>query len=135
MIDGQPVISRCDPLPVLEMAEHLFNDISASVCCAIERIGHGTRGTAPVRARRGEIMKVEDVCEILSIPLLRIILESGEVLRSSNVGAPVALGSPASAPAHAYLDAALRLRGQGTGIVLSSDKPRPFHRLFTRRAA
>jgi septum site-determining protein MinD len=89
----------------------------------------------PVRARRGEIMKVEDVREILSIPLLGIIPESGEVLLSSNMGAPVTLGSPGSASAQAYLDAAQRLKGEGTGIVLSREKPRLFHRLFTRRAA
>ncbi|MBM1170075.1 septum site-determining protein MinD [Microvirga arabica] len=88
----------------------------------------------PVRARRGEIMKVEDVLEILSIPLLGIIPESGEVLRSSNVGAPVTLGSPASAPAQAYLEAVRRLNGERT-VVTQSDKPRLFHRLFTRRAA
>jgi septum site-determining protein MinD len=78
---------------------------------------------------------VEDVLEILSIPLLGIIPESGEVLLSSNVGAPVTLGSPGSAPAQAYLDAARRLRGECTGIVAPTDKPRLFHRLFTRRAA
>jgi septum site-determining protein MinD len=89
----------------------------------------------PTRARRGEIMKVEDVLEILSIPLLGIVPESGEVLRSSNVGAPVTLGSPGSAPAQAYLDAARRLKGESTVIVASSDKPHLFHRLFTRRAA
>ena len=32
----------------------------------------------PVRARRGQIMTVENVLEILSIPLLGIIPESGE---------------------------------------------------------
>jgi septum site-determining protein MinD len=89
----------------------------------------------PVRARHGEIMTVENVLEILSIPLVGIIPESGDVLRSSNVGAPVTLGSPDSAPAQAYLDAARRLKGESPGIVTSSDKPRLFHRLFTRRAA
>ncbi|MFC1456044.1 septum site-determining protein MinD [Microvirga arabica] len=88
----------------------------------------------PVRARRGEIMKVEDVLEILSIPLLGIIPESGEVLRSSNVGAPVTLGCPASAPAQAYLEAARRLNGERT-VVTQSNKPRLLQRLFTRRAA
>ncbi len=89
----------------------------------------------PSRARRGEIMKVEDVLEILSIPLLGIVPESGEVLRSSNVGAPVTLGSPGSAPAQAYLDAARRLKGEDSAIVASGARPRLFHRLFTRRAA
>ncbi|MBD2751106.1 septum site-determining protein MinD, partial [Microvirga sp. BT688] len=80
-------------------------------------------------------MKVEDVLEILSIPLLAIIPESGEVLLSSNVGAPVTVGSPGSAPAQAYRDAAQRLNGEGTVIVTSSDKPHLLRRLFTRRAA
>ncbi|WP_201838504.1 septum site-determining protein MinD [Microvirga zambiensis] len=89
----------------------------------------------PVRARRGEIMKVDDVCEILSIPLLGIIPESGEVLLSSNVGAPVTLGSPGSPPAQAYLDAAQRLKGEGAEIALAREKHGLLHRLFTRRAA
>jgi septum site-determining protein MinD len=88
----------------------------------------------PVRARRGEIMKVEDVLEILSIPLLGIIPESREVLLSSNAGAPVALGCPASAAAQAYLDAARLLKGENT-LVTPREKPRLLHRLFTRRAA
>ena len=45
----------------------------------------------PVRAARGEMLKLEDVLEILSIPLLGIIPDSEEVLRASNVGAPVTL--------------------------------------------
>jgi septum site-determining protein MinD len=89
----------------------------------------------PVRARRGEIMTVEDVLEILSVPLLGIVPESAEVLMSSNVGAPVTLGSPSSAPAHAYLEAARRLKGEGSRIITSSEKPRLLHRLFTRKAA
>ncbi|MBD2749094.1 septum site-determining protein MinD [Microvirga sp. BT688] len=89
----------------------------------------------PVRARRGEIMTVEDVQEILSIPLLGIIPESGEVLRSSNVGAPVTLGSPGSPPAQAYLNAARQLKGGSKRVTTSITKPRLFQRLFTRRAA
>jgi septum site-determining protein MinD len=89
----------------------------------------------PSRARRGEIMTVEDVLEILSIPLLGVVPESTEVLRSSNVGAPVTLGSPGSAPAQAYLEAARRLNGEGIRIATLDDKPRLFRRLFTRSAA
>ena len=51
----------------------------------------------PARAERGEMLKIEDVLEILSIPLLGIIPESEEVLRASNIGAPVTLDNPASA--------------------------------------
>ena len=39
------------------------------------------------------MLKTEDVLEILSIPLLGIIPESQDVLRASNLGAPVTLNS------------------------------------------
>ena len=88
------------------------------------------------RARRGESMTVEAVLEILSLPLLGVVPESAEVLRSSNVGAPVILGSPGSAPAQAYVDAARRLNGDVSGdAVAVSAKPGLFGKLFTRRAA
>lgn len=89
----------------------------------------------PIRARRGEIMSVENVQEILSIPLLGVVPESGEVLRSSNVGAPVTLGSPACPASQAYLAAALRLTGKSAERHVSNNKPRLFHRLFMRSAA
>src|ERR1700760_4224230 len=53
------------------------------------------------RASRGEMLKTEDVLEILSIPLLGIIPESEEVLRASNLGTPVTLGNPNSVAAKA----------------------------------
>ena len=85
------------------------------------------------RAQRGEILKVEDVLEILSIPLLAIIPESTEVLRSSNLGAPVTLGSPNSAPARAYLEAVRKLQGE---TIVDVQKQRGlFSKLFSRRAA
>jgi septum site-determining protein MinD len=87
----------------------------------------------PARAQRGEILKVEDVLDILSIPLLAIIPESTEVLRSSNLGAPVTLGSPNSPPARAYLEAVRRLQGE---TVTEVQKQRGLlSKLFARRAA
>jgi septum site-determining protein MinD len=89
----------------------------------------------PFRAERGEMLKVEDVLEILSIPLLGIIPESEEVLKASNVGAPVTINNPASAPARAYLDAARRLRGDLVEMVVPSDRKGLLGKLFGRRAA
>jgi septum site-determining protein MinD len=87
------------------------------------------------RARRGEIMKVEDVLEILSLPLLGIVPESEEVLRSSNVGAPVTLGSPGSTPAQAYREAARRLNGESNAVIPTGEKRGLFAMLFQRKAA
>jgi septum site-determining protein MinD len=89
----------------------------------------------PVRAERGEMLKMEDVLEILSIPLLGIIPESEEVLRASNVGAPVTLNNPDSAPSRAYLDAARRLQGETIEMTIPSNKRGLLGKLFGRRAA
>jgi septum site-determining protein MinD len=88
------------------------------------------------RAARGEMLKVEDVLEILSIPLLGIIPESQDVLKSSNLGTPVTVGSPTSAPARAYLDAARRLIGEKVDLAIPDDRRSSlFGKLFGRRAA
>jgi septum site-determining protein MinD len=89
----------------------------------------------PGRAERGEMLKVDDVLEILSIPLLGIIPESEEVLRASNLGSPVTISNVTSAPARAYLDAAKRLKGETIEIVVPSDRRSLFGKLFARRAA
>jgi septum site-determining protein MinD len=89
----------------------------------------------PARAARGEMLNVEDVLEILSILLLGIIPESEEVLRASNLGSPITLSSPASAPARAYRDAARRLMGDAIEMSIPSDKRSLFGKLFARRAA
>ena len=87
------------------------------------------------RAARGEMLKLEDVLEILSIPLLGIIPDSEEVLRASNVGAPVTLNNPASAPARAFVDAAKRLMGQTLAMTIPGEKKGLMGRLFGRRVA
>ena len=87
------------------------------------------------RALRGEMLKTEDVLEILSIPLLGIIPESQEVLRASNLGAPVTLSNPASSPARAYAEAARRLKGEQIKVSLPMPERRGFiGKLFGRRA-
>ncbi len=89
----------------------------------------------PGRAERGEMLKTEDVLEILSIPLLGIIPESEEVLRASNVGAPITIANPLSAAARAYTDAARRLSGETVAVTVPSDRRSLLGRLFMRRAA
>ena len=87
-----------------------------------------------MRAQRGEMLKTEDVLEILSIPLLGIIPESQDVLRASNLGSPVTLSSPASAPARAYAEAARRLKGEQIHVTMPVERRGLMERLFGRRA-
>jgi septum site-determining protein MinD len=87
------------------------------------------------RAAGGEMLSIEDVKEILAIPLLGIIPESEEVLRASNLGAPVTICGRDSAPSRAYFDAARRLAGEAVDMVIPADKEGLFTKLFGRRAA
>jgi len=89
----------------------------------------------PVRAGRGDMLSVDDVLEILSIPLLGIIPESEEVLRASNLGAPVTLANAASPPARAYFDAAQRLNGKTIEVTVPTERTTFLGKLFGRRAA
>lgn len=87
------------------------------------------------RASRGEMLAIDDVLEILSIPLLGIVPESEEVLRASNLGSPVPISNVDSAPARAYRDAARRLCGETIDMIIPTEKKGLLNKLFGRRAA
>jgi septum site-determining protein MinD len=88
------------------------------------------------RAARGEMLNIDDILEILAIPLLGIIPESQDVLKASNVGSPVTLNNAASQPARAYIDAARRLGGETVDMLVPTEQRRGFmDRLLGRRAA
>ena len=89
----------------------------------------------PGRAARGEMINIEDVLEILATPLLGIIPESQDVLRASNVGSPVTLNNPASAPARAYADATRRLLGDTIEMTVPAEPRGLMKLLLGRRAA
>lgn len=65
----------------------------------------------PSRVDKGEMLKVEDVLEILAIPLLGIIPESETVLKASNLGTPVILDRNSKA-GQAYADVVGRYLGE-----------------------
>ena len=87
------------------------------------------------RAARSEMLKIEDILEILSVPLIGIVPESEEVLRASNMGGPVTLLAPQSAPARAYAEAARRLAGEQIEVTVPADKTGLLGKLFRRRVA
>jgi septum site-determining protein MinD len=89
----------------------------------------------PARAARGDMLGIEDVLEILATPLLGIVPESQDVLRASNVGSPVTLSSPASAPARAYIDATKRLLGETVPMLVPAEPKGLMKLLRGRRAA
>lgn len=89
----------------------------------------------PERVERGDMLSVEDVQEILSIPLLGVIPESKAVLKASNAGQPVSLDSESDA-GQAYLDAVDRFLGEERAHrFISTEKRGFFSRMFGRKSA
>ena len=89
---------------------------------------------SPERVERGDMLSVDDVQEILSIPLLGVIPESKAVLKASNSGQPVSLDSESDA-GQAYMDAVGRFLGEAIEHrFLQVEKRGFFSKLFGRKA-
>jgi septum site-determining protein MinD len=65
----------------------------------------------PERVERGEMLSMQDVLDILAIPLIGIIPESKAVLKASNTGTPVIMDETSDAGV-AYQDAIERFLGE-----------------------
>ena len=85
---------------------------------------------SPMMVKRGEMLSVADVLELLGIPLLGVIPESKAVLQSSNKGTPAILDATSDV-AQAYLDVVERFLGQETQHRFIEEEKRSFFgRLF-----
>lgn len=88
----------------------------------------------PARVERGEMLKVDDVLEILAIPLLGIVPESQSVLKASNTGVPVVLDETSLA-GKAYKDAVGRFLGETLEFRFTRPERRSLFQRFLRRTA
>ena len=75
------------------------------------------------RAKKGDMLSLEDVQEILAVPLLGVIPESHSILNASNRGVPITMDNESDAKL-AYQDAVSRLLGED--IPLQLYKPKAF---------
>jgi septum site-determining protein MinD len=73
------------------------------------------------RVKLGEMLKVDDVLEMLALPLLGVIPESKSVLQASNTGTPVIL-EDRSVAGEAYRDAVARFMGEQIEYRFASEK-------------
>jgi septum site-determining protein MinD len=80
---------------------------------------------APHRVETGEMLSVEDVQDILAIPLLGVIPESTAVLNASNQGAPVILDNESDA-GQAYDDLIERFLGNSVDFRFIDNKKKGF---------
>jgi len=88
----------------------------------------------PARVERGEMLKVDDVLEILAIPLLGLVPESQSVLKASNTGVPVVLDETSMA-GKAYKDAVGRFLGETLEFRFTRPERRSLFQRFLRRTA
>ena len=87
---------------------------------------------SPDRVAKGEMLTIEDVKEILSIPILGVIPESESVLRASNTGTPCVFDEESPA-GRAYLDAVARFLGEQRELrYLKPERKSLFRALFGR---
>jgi len=85
---------------------------------------------SPNRVQRGDMLSLEDINDILSVPLLGVIPESQSVLRASNSGDPVIMDAESDA-GQAYSDAVARLLGEEVAMrFVSKEKNNWLKRIF-----
>lgn len=86
----------------------------------------------PDRVERNEMLSVEDVQELLTIPLLGVIPESVDVLKASNSGNPIILDADSPA-GQAYDDAVERLLGHEVELRFITEKKGFLRKLFAKK--
>ncbi|HLO78551.1 MAG TPA: septum site-determining protein MinD [Magnetospirillum sp.] len=86
------------------------------------------------RVEKGEMLKVDDVQDILAIPLLGIVPECPSVLQASNVGTPVILDEKSLA-GRAYAEAVGRLLGEDIPVTVPRAAKRGLFDRLLRRSA
>ena len=84
-----------------------------------------------------EMLAVNDVTDILALPLLGLVLEDEQVIVSTNRGEPLTLNDTSSPAARAYTNVARRLQGEDVPLIDPSKEGRGLRaklgRLMTKK--
>lgn len=83
----------------------------------------------PVMVRRGDMMSVDDVTDILSIPLLGVVPNDESIVTSTNRGDPAALEEMSRA-GQAFRNIAARLSGEEVPLMELEESDGTFRRLL-----
>lgn len=86
---------------------------------------------SPDRVEGGDMLGMDDIVEILSVPLIGVIPESGTVLQASNSGNPVIMDKDSEA-GQAYTDVVARFLGEEVPLRFIDVEPKKgfFQKLF-----
>lgn len=88
----------------------------------------------PERVEEGDMLRTDDVLEILAIPLLGVIPQDRAVLAASNVGTPIVLDEKSDA-GQAYRDAVRRLMGEEVPMRFTERTRSGWFQRLLRRSA
>lgn len=83
----------------------------------------------PEMVEKGEMLSVEDVLNILALPLIGIVPEDEKIISSTNTGEPVIYGNSSSAIA--YQNIARRILGEEVAFMELKSKKGFLKRLFS----
>ena len=83
----------------------------------------------PLLVRRGDMMSVDDVTDILSIPLIGVVPNDETIVTSTNRGEPAALDTRSRA-GQAFRNIAARLTGQDVPLMVLEEPDGAFRRLL-----
>jgi len=78
----------------------------------------------PKMVANQEMLAVDDVTDILALPLLGLVVEDEQVIVSTNRGEPLTLNGTSSPAARAYVNVARRLRGEEVPLIDPSKQRR-----------
>ena len=79
-----------------------------------------------------EMLSIDDVTDILALPLLGLVLEDEQVIVSTNRGEPLTLNSVNSPAAKCYLNIAKRLQGEDIPLIDPAEEISGFGAKFRR---
>ena len=87
----------------------------------------------PDMVKRGEMMDVEDILDLLSIDLIGVVPEDENIITQTNKGEP-AVANKKAASGKAYIEIARRILGENVEITISGRKKESFFsRIFKNK--
>ncbi|MFP4456355.1 MAG: septum site-determining protein MinD [Clostridia bacterium] len=91
----------------------------------INNIGLIVNRLRPEMVERGDMLSVEDICDILAIKLVGVVPEDDNIVISTNKGEPV-VGSDDSKAGQALINLTSRVLGEEVPYIDLKDKPKGF---------
>ena len=80
---------------------------------------------SPSRVSKGDMLSIQDICDILCIPLIGVIPESADILQASNSGNP-AIYLENTEVSEAYKDVVDRLLGENKPMRFTTEEKKTF---------